>query len=106
MSKLATPLSDHDKIIQLDGEMKSTKRRVTTIEKQIAVTQDLTVSVNKLATNMDNMLKEQVKQGERLDKMERAPVEEAKYYKRQIISCIITTVVGAIVGAILCLVLK
>ncbi len=107
MSKLSsTPVSDHDSIIQLDGEIKSIKRRVSAIEKQIAVTQDLTLSVNKLATNMDNMLKEQVKQGERLDKMERAPIEEAKYYKRQIISCIITSIVGAIVGAILCLILK
>lgn len=106
MSKLATPLSDHDKIIQLDDEVKSTKRRVSVIEKQLSVTQDLTISVNKLAINMDNMLKEQVKQGERLDKMERAPLEEAKYYKRQIISCIITAIVGAIVGAILCLIIK
>lgn len=106
MSKSATPLSDHDKIIQLDSEVKSTKRRVSALEKQLVVTQDLTVSVNKLAVNMDNMCKEQVKQGERLDKMERAPLEDAKYYKRQIVSCIITTVVGAIVGAVLCLILK
>ena len=49
------------------------------------------------------MLDEQKEQGERLKKLETEPADNAKYYKRTIISCVITTVLGGILGALIAL---
>ncbi|MDE6917403.1 MAG: hypothetical protein K2P39_11480, partial [Lachnospiraceae bacterium] len=53
----------------------------------------LTTSVEKLATNMESMLKEQEKQGERLGTLESRDGE----MWRKVVSHVVTAVVGAVV---------
>lgn len=95
--QIALKFNDHD------HEIKSLKHRVEDVEKKQSEIGELTQSVNKLAINMGYMLDEQKEQGERLKKLETEPVDNAKYYKRTLITCIITTVVGGILGALIAL---
>lgn len=106
------PENDHDKLTQHLAEAKALKRRIEKVEKELDITKNLVISVNELAINMKHMCEEQTKQGEilnhqseRIEKLEKEPLDEAKYYKRQIIGCIITGVVGAVIGAIIGLII-
>lgn len=95
--QIALKLNDHD------HEIKSLKHRVEEVEQKQSEIGELTQSVNKLAINMGYMVDEQKEQGERLKKLEAEPADNAKYYKRTIISCVITTVIGGILGALIAL---
>ena len=95
--QIALKLNDHD------HEIKSLKHRVEEVEQKQSEIGELTQSVNKLAINMGYMLDEQKEQGERMKKLETEPADNAKYYKRTIISCVITTVLGGILGALIAL---
>ena len=101
---------DDEKIIEYltsdDHEIRSLKHRMDNCEKQISEYGKLVRSVDKLATNMEFMAKEQARQGARLDKLEQVPMEDYKHYKRSIVTAIIGTLTGAILGAILALVIK
>lgn len=61
----------------------------------------MTVSIEKMAVNMENMLAEQKKQGERLDKIEMEPAEMHKQIKTTIITAVVSVIVGAGVTALL-----
>ena len=93
-------LNDHD------HEIASLKHRVTNIETKQTEIGQLTLSVNELATNMKYMVEEQKNQGDRLERLEKEPLETSKFVRRTLISSVISTVVGAILGAILVLILK
>ena len=92
---IAVKLENHEQ------EIKSLKHRMSEREKADEALIELTTSVKTLGLNMEYMLKEQQKQGERLERLEHEPTEEYKHYKRLIIGCIITTVIGAAIGAVL-----
>lgn len=93
--EIAVRLENHEQ------EIKSLKHRMTEQEEKNKTLIELTTYVKTLATNMEYMAKEQQKQGVRLERLEHEPTDEYKYYKRQIISCIITAVIGAVIGAVL-----
>lgn len=97
--EVAVALKDHE------NEIKSLKHRMIEQEEKDRTLIDLTTSVKTLAINMDYMAKEQTKQGERLERLEREPAESHKYFKRTIWTNIITTVVGAVIGAVLALII-
>lgn len=97
--EIATKLTKHN------DDIKSLEYRVKDLEDKHETLTELTLSVNKLAINMQYMADEQKAQGERLKSLEAEPAENAKYYKRQIIGCIISTVVGVVLGALLALVI-
>lgn len=84
-------------------EIASLKHRMDDVEKKQDEIYELTNAVNKLAVSVEFMAKEQSEQGKRLDTLEKEPAENAKYYKRTIISCVITTLVGAVIGALIAL---
>lgn len=92
---IAVRLENHEQ------EIKSLKHRMDEREEKDKTLADLTTSVRTLAVNMEYMAKEQQKQGERLERLEHEPTDEYKHYKRLIIGCVITTVIGAVLGAIL-----
>lgn len=69
-------LNDHD------HEIKSLKHRVKDVEDKQSEIGALTASVNELAINMRYMVEEQKKQGQRLNKLESEPIDNARYYKR------------------------
>ena len=74
-------------------------------EEQQATLNKLASSVDVLAVNMKHMADEQKSQREHIERLEKEPAEEFKHYKRLIIGCVITTIIGAVVGAILATVL-
>lgn len=103
---VAVKLENHEQ------EIKSLKHRMDKREKQEEALHQMAVSIGEMAVNMDYMAKEQKeqgvkidKQGEKIDKLEHEPVEDYKHYKRTIIGCILTTIIGAVLGAILALVI-
>ncbi|MBE6720626.1 MAG: hypothetical protein E7571_08265 [Ruminococcaceae bacterium] len=97
--EIAIKLENHE------NQIKSLKHRMDETEKNNGALLELSTSVKILATNMEHMAKEQEKQGKRLERLEREPAEEHKYYKRTILACIITTVVGALLGGLLTMII-
>lgn len=97
--EIAVRFEDHE------HEIKSLKHRMQKCEDQQEILHKLVTSVDVLAANMEHMAREQEKQGEHLEKLENEPKEDFKHYKRLVIGCVITTVVGAILGAVLATIL-
>lgn len=108
-------MTQEEVAVQLEhhrDEIGSLKHRMTKCEEQQSLLNKLVNSTDKLAINMEYMAKEQKKQGERLEKqserlekLEHEPAEEFKHYKRLIIGCILTGIIGAIVGAVITLII-
>ena len=92
---IAVRLENHEQ------EIKSLKHRMDEQEGKDKTLTELTISVKTLATNMEYMAKEQQKQGERLERLEHEPADNYKHYKRLVIGCVLTTIIGALLGAIL-----
>lgn len=88
-----------------EQEIKSLSHRVKRCEEQQATLHRMAVSVETMAVNMEYMAREQKAQGERLERLEHEPAEEYKHYRRTIIGCIITTILGAVLGALLATIL-
>ena len=97
---VAVKLQDHD------NRIKSLQKRMNEAEEKDKALTELTTSVKTLAVNMEYMAKEQTKQGERLEQLEREPLEESKNNKRAVINCIISSVGGALITAILALIIN
>lgn len=96
------------KITELDRRLVSLEHRVKNCEKASDDITELIISVNKLAISMENMVGEQKRQGEllnkqaeRLDAFEEAPLKEYNYYKRLLVGCICTGIVSFILGNVL-----
>ena len=97
--EIAVRFEDHE------HEIKSLKHRVDRCEEQNKTLNKLVSSVDVLAVNMKHMADEQKSQREHIEKLEKEPAEEFKHYKRLIIGCILTTIVGAVIGAVLATIL-
>ena len=88
------------KITEYHKEIGSLKHRMDDCERSQEGLAALVRSVDRLAINMESMLREQRHQGERLERLEQSPGEDYKYYRRQIIGCVITGIIGAVLGAV------
>nr|WP_296489000.1 hypothetical protein [uncultured Acetatifactor sp.] len=86
-----------------DHEIKSLKHRMDAQEEESKSIQALVVSVEKMAVNMENMLAEQKKQGERLEELEREPAEAHRQIKMSVVTAFVSAIAGAIAGAVLVL---
>lgn len=86
---------------RIDAENERQNKRISLLEESLQKTNALTVAVERMAVNMENMLKEQKKQGERLEKLEREPAENSRQIKMSVITTVIGAIVGAIMGALL-----
>ncbi|NBH15580.1 hypothetical protein D3Z36_15820 [Lachnospiraceae bacterium] len=99
---------EHDKFHKefadrIDAENARQNRRLDLLEKSVNHINDLTISVEKMAINMGNMLDELKKQGERLEELEKEPVETYNQVKQAIITTIAGVIVGGIAAALLTL---
>lgn len=81
---------------RLVDENKRQNKRLDSLENTVRQIGNLTASVQELASSMKSMLKEQEKQGRRLETLEGRDGE----MWRKIISHIATTIVGIVVGYI------
>lgn len=80
-----------------DENIKSLKRRMGKVEEQSKAINNLAMSVKELAINMNTMNEKQEEQGKRLAELEAKPARRWE----QIVSLIITTLVGALLGYLL-----
>lgn len=86
---------------RIDAENARQNKRLDLLERSLNHINDLTVSVEKMAVNMSNMLEELKKQGERLETLEEEPIEAGRQIKVAVITSVVGTVVGAAVTAVL-----
>lgn len=78
---------------RIDEENHRQNRRIEILEESVRQIGGLTASVERLASSMENMVKEQEKQGERLGVLERRDGEKW----RKVVDHIITAIAGAVV---------
>ena len=93
-------MDDLDIVKQLtnhDDNIKSLKHRMDKVEEQSDAINNLAISVKELAININIMNEKQEEYGKRLTELESKP---AKRWE-QVVSMIITTLVGAVLGYIL-----
>lgn len=84
-----------------EHEIGSLKHRVRELEGEAKVINDLAISINKMAVNMENMLVELKRHSERLEILEKVPLETNKQVKAAIITALVGGIVGAVLTAIL-----
>lgn len=89
--------AEHEEFVKrMEDEDHRQNRRIEILEKSVQQFTSLTASVEKLALNMENMLKEQEAQGNRLEALEDRDGEKW----RTVTSYIMTTVIGIMIGYI------
>ena len=81
---------------RLDDENRRQNKRLDILEENAKAQTALAVSVERLATNMENMLKEQKEQGKRLETLESRDGE----MWRKVVAYIATANVGIVIGFI------
>ena len=94
-----TPITraEHEEFVKrMEDEDRRQNHRIEILEKSVQQFTSLTASVEKLALNMENMLKEQEAQGNRLEALEDRDGEKW----RTMISYVGTTVIGILIGYI------
>lgn len=94
-----TPISraEHEEFCKrIDEENHRQNRRIELLEENVKQTGALTASVEKLASNMTSMVREQEKQGKRLEALEGRDGE----MWRKVVGYVITAVIGIVVGFI------
>ena len=79
---------------RLEEENDRQNHRLNALEETIKQVAAISTSVEKLALNMENMLKEQVSQGKRLETLESRDGE----MWRKVVGYVITAIAGIVVG--------
>ena len=94
-----TPITraEHEEFVRrIEDEEHRQNRRLDIVEGNVSELMKLTASIERLATNMENMLKEQERQGDRLETLE---ARDRKKW-RQVSGYVITAIVGIVIGYI------
>ena len=102
-------MGEQDIILKLNDyghEIAMLKDRMENCERTQESIHSLTLSVHELALNIEHIAKTQDIHGNRLTALEKEPAETWKEYKKVVISCITTGVIGIILGALFALILK
>lgn len=81
---------------RLEEENRRQDKRIELLEESVKRFEALNTSIEKLATNMENMLKEQIRQGGRLDELES---RDGKMW-RKVVSYAVTAILGIVIGFI------
>lgn len=79
---------------RLEDENIRQNHRLNALEETVKQVAAISTSVEKLALNMENMLKEQVSQGKRLETLESRDGE----MWRKVVGYVVTTIVGIVLG--------
>lgn len=83
---------------RLEDENNRQNHRLDVLEETVKQVASISTSVEKLALNMENMLKEQVSQGKRLETLEGRDGEMWRKVIGHVITAIISIVVGFVFG--------
>lgn len=93
------PRNEHNEYAKrMEDEHRRQNHRITTLEEEVKALRDLAASVKDLAENMKGMLIEQQKQGDRLDKLEKAPLENWRTVLRGALTSIGSALAGALIA--------
>ncbi len=79
---------------RLEAEDGRLNKRLSIVEEDLKNIKELTASVEKLAVNMENMMKIQEKQGKRLETLENRDGE----MWRKVVGYVLTAVISVVVG--------
>lgn len=79
---------------RLDDENKRQDKRISELEDNVKEMTALTTSIERLAVNMESMVKEQEKQGKRLEALESRDGE----MWRRVVGYVVTAVLGVVIG--------
>lgn len=94
------------KVATLEADVAGVKERVRELEEATKENKGMAIAVEKLAVNMEYMLKEQREIKDKVQRIEMAPAEDQEYFRREIVKCIVCGVLGALVAALMTLLLK
>lgn len=95
------PRNEHNEYAKrMEDEHRRQNHRITTLEEEVKALRDLAASVKDLAENMKGMLIEQQKQGDRLDQLEKAPLENWRTVLRGALTSIGSALAGALIAAV------
>ena len=84
---------EHDEFVKrMEEEHTRQNKRIGAVEEALKQQNKLALAVEKMAINMEQMLKEQKKQGEELDELKNAPIKKW--------NTVVTAILSAIGGAI------
>jgi hypothetical protein len=90
---------------RIDAENERQNHRISLLEESARQINQLTIAVEKMAINMENMLKVMDAQSERITDIEKEPIETHKKVWQAVITTSVGTIVGAIVGAIIAIII-
>lgn len=79
---------------RIEDENHRQNKRIDLLEENVRQTGALAASVERLATNMSNMVKEQEKQGKRLEALEGRDGD----MWRKIVGYVVTAIIGIVIG--------
>ena len=94
MDNYITPELHEEFAKRMEDEHKRQNHRIELLEKSVAENNKLLISVEKLASSMETMQKEQVNQGERLEALESRDGE----MWRKVTGHAITVIIGILIG--------
>ena len=87
--------AEHEEFrLRMEEQHRRTDKRLELLEETVTVMNALTVSVERLATSMESMLKEQERQVQRLETLEGRDGE----MWRKVVGYVVTAIAGIIVG--------
>ena len=99
--------AEHEEFTKrMEAEHTRQNRRIELLEENVERLGRITSSVERLATNMEGMLKEQERQGERLDKLEGKPGENWNGMVKSRLAAIGSAIGGGLVVAIATMLIK
>ena len=96
----------NERISTLEANERNIFHQLDAIKNDVRDIRRLTAAVEKVALQTENTAKKVYSIDKRLEYVERAPAEDMKYYKRAIIGCIATGIIGIILGAVATIILK
>lgn len=97
-----------DDVTQVRVTLENHETRIEMLEKALVKLEataqsiyDMSLSINRLAINMESMLAEQKAQGERIKTLEAQPTEAWNTVKKTVLTAIVSAVAGAMIAAVL-----
>lgn len=85
---------------RVDEENHRQNRRIDLLEENVRRIDTMTTSIKEMSVIMKNMLSELEKQSERIEKLEKEPIETNKLIKNEIIKTIVGAAIGGLITAI------
>ena len=93
-------IKEHELLAKHEANIEEIFHQLGEVKAEVRDIRKLTSAVEKLATQTATLTEKMDKVDSRLVSIEERPGEEDRYYRRMIIGCLITGVIGAALGAL------